>query len=298
MTRSRRLLLGFGVAGAVMMVAACGGEGGSGGPTGPSPTQARAHLVHAATPNLVPMVATPICTPGAMSNWFWTNTISNTGSAPFAVASFVTTVNVPGVAPVVTTETAASFAAGFGTSTIAPGASVQAPACAGLPFLPAGEVTLSAVLTATSGETAILGPVRLSASRPSGSGSTTGFLRAIVDGTSWSSTQVAVVRGSAGITIIGEDAAARRITIELTEPLAVRGPGTWLTFRDRLIFRLNDGALRWATTGGLPIEGQVVFTTMTDGRAVGVFTFRAPAEPTSGAIGTKGVTDGVFDVSF
>jgi hypothetical protein len=127
------------------VLAACGSNS-----TAPSPTSS---LVFTFTPNPVPTSGIRICNGVAGKSWFWTINIRNTGTATFTAASFTNTYVIPGVAaPVIAQGTANDFAGLYGSTTIAPNASVQATVCNSLIDPPTGTITISSVLRGQAGE--------------------------------------------------------------------------------------------------------------------------------------------------
>jgi len=126
------------------LFAACGSN-----PTAPSSPS----LAFTITPNPVPTSGTSTaCVGTPAKSWFWTVDIRNTGTATFTAASFTNTVVIPGVPSVISQGTANDFLGLFGSTTIAPNASVQGRACIGLVTPPIGTVTSTTVLRGQSGE--------------------------------------------------------------------------------------------------------------------------------------------------
>ena len=118
-----------------------------------TPTPSQASLVFTATPNPVPSSGLGTSCVGTLAKtWVWIWNIRNTGNATFTVASFQNTYQVPGAAPIVIQGTPNDFIVLYGTSVIAPNASVQATVCVGLTNPPATTVTHTSVLVGQSGE--------------------------------------------------------------------------------------------------------------------------------------------------
>jgi hypothetical protein len=116
-----RLLLALGCS---FVLAGCG----NGSPAAPSPS-----LTFTVTPNPVPYSGLLAVCEGATSaikTWVYTLRIQNTGNAGFVVSSFSGRVTSPLLPnPVDIPFDAGRFAAAFGTTTIAPQATVSSPLC-------------------------------------------------------------------------------------------------------------------------------------------------------------------------
>jgi hypothetical protein len=98
-----------------------------------SPTPAAA-LTFTISPNPVPYAGLSVfceSAPAPEKSWFYTMRIDNTGSAPFELSSFSSTINNGGGTPPVTTPPAGRdlFTRAFGAATIPSKGSVQGSLC-------------------------------------------------------------------------------------------------------------------------------------------------------------------------
>jgi hypothetical protein len=127
-------------------------------------------------------------------------------------------------------------------------------------------------------------------------------MSASIGGTQWNAilpVGVAYVPAGNFITINGTDTAGSAPAAKtIGFGLFVAGPGTY-TINDQSFaaFQVSVGAQSWGAGGGYGGSGTVTFTKLTSNSASGTFSFTG--NPTGGgAIGTKAVTNGKFDVTF
>lgn len=122
-----------------------------------------------------------------------------------------------------------------------------------------------------------------------------GSLRARIDGSSFSATVALAATYSGGIlAIAGTDAQGRTIGLGSQ----VLGPGTFTVgAADPTNFSVSTGVASWqaVVTAG---SGTLTVTSISAAGAEGRFQFTAAPLPGTGAMGNKGVTQGVFDVTF
>lgn len=134
---------------------------------------------------------------------------------------------------------------------------------------------------------------------PSGSGT----LTARVDGSTWTATSgILALRVNNFVSFTGSVGANTSITIAFPD----EGPGTY-SIPAAVGLNFNYGvfsnghlwqALAMGTQLGGVGSGSVTVTTLNSERVAGTFEFTAPAAQSSGATGTRVVTNGAFNIRF
>jgi hypothetical protein len=150
---------------------------------------------------------------------------------------------------------------------------------------------LYALLTACGGDGGPLEPV-----------ATDNSITATVDGSPWNGSSTALAMRSSGfISVTGTVASNTYIAFAFPDG----GPGTY-SIPNAVGMNFNYGeystgrlwqALGMGTLGGVG-AGSVTVTTLTAERVAGTFQFTAPAAASSGATGTRTITNGAFNVRY
>lgn len=125
-----------------------------------------------------------------------------------------------------------------------------------------------------------------------------GSMSAVVDGDQWTATVAVQAAYANGILALsGVDASNSTIAMAM----APSGPGSYsigVAEPTNAAYTLTGGqALVWQAVSTLG-SGSVELQTLTATEATGTFHFELPAVASSGASGTKSITEGKFDVKF
>ena len=126
-----------------------------------------------------------------------------------------------------------------------------------------------------------------------------GTMSARIDGATWTASVVTVAVNANGIIVSGASTSNIGMAVGASRLLGTAPQTFGANGNFNALATMTTGTQSWSATGvqGTNSSGTVTLTTLTANRAVGTFTFNAPALA-GGATGTKVVTTGVFDVKF